>query len=124
MSLVLLSGSVVVVVHVVAHFDSAVYYLVICICTTCRQTDFRYYFYFSFLCFPQTGTKMESRLSSANYCTVVKGRRTGDILALDVDVVGDPLRPKEAVITASGLSGRPRAIACKTCRVTAGFGVL
>eukprot|EP00392_Amoebophrya_sp_AT5.2_P006861 g6873.t1 len=66
---------------------------------------------------------MESRLSSANYCTVVKGRRTGDILALDVDVVGDPLRPKEAVITASGLSGRPRAIACKTCRVTAGFGV-
>ncbi|CAD7923693.1 unnamed protein product [Amoebophrya sp. A120] len=66
---------------------------------------------------------MESRLNGANYCTVVKANRNGNSLSLDVDVVGDPLRPREAVITVMGPNSRARAIACKGCKVTAGFGV-
>ncbi|CAD7929914.1 unnamed protein product [Amoebophrya sp. A25] len=66
---------------------------------------------------------MESRLNGANYATVTKSQRWGRLLTLDVDVMGDPLRPKEAVVTASGPSKAPRLVSCKACRVTAGFGV-
>ena len=46
-------------------------------------------------------------------------------VTLEVDVVGDPDRPKEAVLSVEGdgISSAPRNFACRSCRVTAGFGV-
>lgn len=68
---------------------------------------------------------MESRLNSCNYCTVLKAHRKDGFVTLDVDVIGDPLRPKEAVLTLASSANvkAPRSVSCRHCSVTAGFGV-
>ncbi len=73
---------------------------------------------------------MESRLNSSNYTTVLKCELKRDTVFVEVDIVGDPMRPRDAILTvlsdAIGLDHSkkpPRCLRCKQCKVTAGFGL-